>query len=71
VAQVTEISLGVADVSFGSFSTELGCSPDVRFTRYSDRTPDAAGGPARADSVAKVVLPKVSNILRAVGAVLV
>jgi hypothetical protein len=37
------------DVSCGSFSTEMGCPHDVRFTPVSDRIADIAGGPFRAN----------------------
>jgi len=38
----------------GSIATEMDASHHVRFTPGSDRTADIAGGPVRADSVAKV-----------------
>src|SRR6266849_5947439 len=41
---------GPSGVRFGSFSTELGYPPHVRFTPDSDRTADIAGGPVRANN---------------------
>ena len=38
----------------GSISTKLGCPGHVRFPSDSDQTADIAGGPVRADFVAKV-----------------
>jgi len=42
------------DVSLGSFATEMACPCDVRSTPDSNQTADIAGGPVRADIVAKV-----------------
>ena len=39
---------------YGSFATEMGLSHHVRFPPVSDRTANIAGGPVRADIVAKV-----------------
>jgi hypothetical protein len=39
-----------ANVSVGSFATEMGCPRDVRFPSDSDRTADTAGDPVRAIS---------------------
>src|SRR5260370_20440017 len=52
----------------GSFATETGNPWRVRSTPVSNRTTDNAGGPVRADFVAKVFLRHGSQILRGVGA---
>jgi hypothetical protein len=57
----TEVSLDTRAVCLkhlrlGSFLTGSGCRRHVRVTPDSDRPADIAGGPVRADSVAKVFL---------------
>jgi hypothetical protein len=42
--------------AMGSIATEMGCPRNVRYAPDSDRTADIAGGPVRADFVAKVFL---------------
>jgi hypothetical protein len=51
---LTDLRLRKRDFRFGSIATEMGCPRDVRFLPDSDQTADIAGGPVRADFVAKV-----------------